>query len=242
MRDLTELTDVEKPAWPLLSEAISTSRVSMEVLPVDPAQARASLLRTQLTADSWIGSFMLNCGGVLLDSGWLRIYGSPGTGASTALPSLAEVNDLFDPDWRPSDGLVVAHDVLGGVFVLNGPDPQSMNRPGKPGGVVYFQPHALRWDDFEAGYEDTLRWFLGNDGSEELYETLRWPGWRAETGPLPTSHGITFKPDLWTAAARRDLTAARRRAIHMTDLLDLHRSTGLKLDKIDPGFLGDFDH
>lgn len=77
MRDLTELTDVEEPAWPLLSEAISNSRVSMDVLPVDPALARGSLLQLQASARSSLSSFVLNCGGVLLDSGWLRIYGSP---------------------------------------------------------------------------------------------------------------------------------------------------------------------
>ncbi|WP_405880080.1 DUF2625 domain-containing protein [Streptomyces sp. NBC_01136] len=243
MRDLTELTDVEEPAWPLLSEALSTSMVSMDVLPVDPAQARATLLQMQISARSWLGAFVLNCGGVLLDSGWLRFYGSPGAEASHGLPSLAEVNGFpehFDPAWRPEGGLVIAHDVLGGTFVLNGPDPEAVGRPGKPGEVVYFAPDALRWEDLEAGHEIWFNWFL-EDGTEQLYDNLRWPGWRGETGPLPASYGITFTPVLWTAAARRDLPAARRRALHMTDLLKLHRNTGLELDKIDPGFLGDFE-
>ncbi|MER5533525.1 DUF2625 family protein [Streptomyces mirabilis] len=244
MRDLTELTDVEEPAWPLLSEAISNSRVSMDVLPVDPALARGSLLQLQASARSSLSSFVLNCGGVLLDSGWLRIYGSPDDDAPPGTPSFAEVNDFperFDPAWRPEGGLVIAHDVLGGVFVVNGPDPAQANRPGGPGEVLYFAPDSLRWDALGVGHADWLTWLLDEGGIEQFYDTLRWPGWRAETGPMPGSHGITFDPVLWTAANRRDLPAARRRAVHMSDLMDLHRGTGLELDKIDPGFLGNFD-
>ncbi|WSS89626.1 DUF2625 domain-containing protein [Streptomyces sp. NBC_01176] len=242
MRDLTELTDVEEPAWPLLSEAISTSKVSLEVLPVEPAQARAALLQLQVTARSWLGAFVLNCGGVSLDSGWLRIYGSPGDGSPKGPPGIADVNDFparFDPAWRPDGGLVVGHDVLGGTYVLNGPEPGAVGRPGGPGEVVYFAPDSLRWEALDVGHAAWLGWLL-EGGTEDFYDNLRWPGWRAETGPLPGSQGITFDPVLWSADARRDLPAARRRALHMTELLDLHRDVGLELDKIDPGFLGNF--
>ncbi|MFD0070741.1 DUF2625 family protein, partial [Streptomyces sp. NPDC127574] len=67
MRELSELTDVEEPAWPLLAKALDASGVSMEVLPVDPALGRACLLQLQVTARSWLGGMVLNCGGVVLD-------------------------------------------------------------------------------------------------------------------------------------------------------------------------------
>ncbi|MEU9291034.1 DUF2625 family protein [Streptomyces sp. NPDC048275] len=243
MPDLTELSDVEEPAWPLVSQAISTSRVSMEVLPVDPAQGHSTLLQLRLTERSWLGAFALNCGGVLLDSGWLRIYGSPAVGPP-GLPSLAEVNRLparFDPAWQPDGGIVVAHDALGGAFIRNGNDPKAAGRPGAPGEMLYFAPDALRFEALEAGYETWLNWFLLDGGSEQLYDNLRWPGWRAETGPLPADHGITFVPYLWTADNRRDLPAARRRALPMSELLGLHRNMVLELDSLDTGFLGNFD-
>jgi hypothetical protein len=241
MRDLTELTDVEEPAWPLLSEVLSTSPVSLEVIPVDPAEGRATLLQLQVTARSWLGALALNCGGVLLDSGWLRIYGSPGADTSTGMPSIARVNGFparFDPLWQPDGGVVVAHDVLGGAFVVNGPDPEAVGRPGGPGEVVYFAPDSLRWDALGVGHADWLNWLL-EGGTEQFYDTLRWPGWRGESGPLPGTQGISFLPYLWSAEARRDLPAASRRVLQMTELLGLHRDVGLKLDEVDPGFLGD---
>ncbi|MFF4354999.1 DUF2625 family protein [Streptomyces sp. NPDC001530] len=247
MRDLTELTDVEEPSWPVLSEALATSGVSMDVLPGDPAQGRATLLQLQITARSWLGGMVLNCGGVVLDSGWLRIYGSPGAGTSTGipgavtgLPSLAQVNDFprqFDPSWRPFNGLVVGHDVLGGVFVMNGPDPEAAGRPGRPGEIVYFAPDSLRWDSLEVGHAAWLTWLL-TEGTEQFYDTLRWPGWRAESGALTGRQGLSVVPFLWSAEARRDLMSTSRRAVPLAEILSLHRDFALKLDSVDPGFLG----
>ncbi|MFC9849354.1 DUF2625 family protein [Streptomyces sp. NPDC060223] len=242
MRDLTELTDVEEPAWPLLSEKLSTtSSVSLEVLPVDPAQGRGTLLQLQVTARSWLGALVLNCGGVVLDSGWLRIYGSPGEETPSGPPGLAEVNDFparFDPAWRPEGGLVIGHDVLGGVFVLNGPDPEAEGRPGRPGEMIYFAPDSLRWESLEVGYSTWLDWLL-TGGMDQFYDTLRWPGWRGESGALTGTQGISVSPFLWSADARRDLTATTRRPAPLAELLDLHRSSALKLDSVDPGFFGE---
>ncbi|MGD1219536.1 MULTISPECIES: DUF2625 family protein [Streptomyces] len=247
MRDLTELTDVEEPSWPLLSEALAASGVSMDVLPADPALGRATLLQLQVTARSWLGGLVLNCGGLVLDSGWLRIYGSPAAdtstglpGASADLPSLAEVNEFperFDPSWRPANGLVVGHDVLGGVFLVNGADPEAAGRPGRPGEIVYFAPDSLRWEALEVGHGAWLEWFL-REGTDRFYDTLRWPGWRAESGLLGGTQGLSVVPFLWSAEARRDLHSTSRRAVPLAEILQLHRDFALKLDKVDPGFFG----
>ncbi|MFD5076103.1 DUF2625 family protein [Streptomyces sp. NPDC058371] len=247
MRDLTELIDVEEPAWPLVSAELATGEVHVDLLPVDPERGRRALLQLQITARSWLGGIVLNCGGLVLDSGWLRVYGSPGDDGPgglpgvVALPSLAEVNGFpghFDPAWRPRDALVVAHDVLGGVFTVNGPDPQAAGRPGEPGEVVYFAPDSLRWDALGTGYGPWLAWLL-TGGMDQFYETLRWPGWRAETGALSGTQGLSFVPFLWSADARRDLAATSRRAVPLAELLGVNRDFCQELDSVDPGFLGD---
>ncbi|MFF6993530.1 DUF2625 family protein [Streptomyces sp. NPDC008313] len=242
MRDLTELTDVDKPAWPLLAAEISESRVSMDTLPADPSVSRDTLLQLQITARSWLGAFVLNSGGLILDSGWLRIYGSPEPGSG--MPSLAQVNALparFDPLWRPGAGLVVGHDVLGGAFVLNGPDAKAAGRPGEPGEVVYFAPDSLRWEALGAGHDAWLGWLLST-GTEQFYDNLRWPGWRGESGALTGTQGLSITPFLWSADARRDLNATSRRAAPLSEILDLHRDYAHRLDSVDPGFLGDLKH
>ncbi|MET9463074.1 DUF2625 family protein [Streptomyces canus] len=109
---------------PAVGASIPEARFNrVEVLPGDAETGRASLLQLQVSARSISGGIVLNCGGLLVDSGWLRIFGSPGGAHVEGLPGLAEINAMpttYDPA-RPADaGLEIVHDVLEGVFTLNG--------------------------------------------------------------------------------------------------------------------------
>jgi hypothetical protein len=154
MREVDELLNVDDPAWPLVLQELSGTDVPVEVLPGDAETGRASLLQLQVSARSNLGGIVLNSGGLLVDSGWLRIFGSPGDAHAEKLPGLAEINAMpstFDPAWRPGAGLVIAHDVLGGVFALNGGNPREADRPGEPGEILYFAPDSLGWEALGAG-------------------------------------------------------------------------------------------
>ncbi|MFA7768529.1 DUF2625 domain-containing protein [Streptomyces sp. NPDC048723] len=240
MRTLNELIDVDGPAWPELSAELGAGAVPVEVLPADPALARASLLQLQVTARSYLGAVVLHCGGLLLDDGWLRVLGSPAADRSRGLPGLAQANafpSAFDADWCPDDGLVVAYDVLGGVFALNGARPADSGRPGGPGEIVYFAPDALRWEAVEAGYAAWLSWLLSG-ALDQFYADLRWPGWRAEVAELNGGRGLSLYPPLWSAEGRGDLAATSRRAVPMGQLLGFARETGQQFDGVDAGFMG----
>ncbi|KDN82218.1 DUF2625 family protein [Kitasatospora cheerisanensis] len=123
------------PAWPELRTALAAAP-SVRALPVDEREGRRCLRQLQVTARSTLGALTLHTGGLLVDDGWLRVYGG-GTGAGDGLPSLGRVNRFPaapDPAWHPGTGLVLGHDVLGGVFALNGHDPAGAGRPGAPAG------------------------------------------------------------------------------------------------------------
>jgi hypothetical protein len=240
MREVNELLNVDDPAWPLLLQELSGTDVPVEVLPGDAGTGRASLLQLQVSARSNLGGIVLNCGGLLVDSGWLRIFGSPRGADAERLPGLMEINAMpstFDPAWRPGAGLVVAHDVLGGVFALNGGNPQEAGRPGEPGEIVYFGPDSLGWEALGAGHSAWLSWILSG-GFQEFYGGLRWDGWRTEVSALNGRQGLSFFPPLWSAEARQDLLATSRRAVPMAELLGLSRDSCLQFDGADPGFLG----
>ncbi|WP_067832531.1 DUF2625 family protein [Actinomadura kijaniata] len=234
MRPLPELTDVPDPAWPALSDRLAAAAVPLRVLEPDPEGARTCLLQLQVTARSWLGALILNCGGLLLDDGWLRVYGGGGPG----LPGLGRVN-AFDEGRDPAEGLVVAHDVLGGVFALNGIDPAAAGRPGQPGEVIYFAPDALRWEPLDVGHGDWLAWLLEGP-LDDFYGTLRWPGWREEIAALPPTEGITVYPFLWSAEAQQNLPKTTRRPVPMRELLSLSGHCCATLGECDPGFLGAF--
>ena len=72
----------------------------------------------------------MQCGGVILDHGWLRLYG--GGCPERGLPSLAEANGLDGSELGALPNFAVAHDVLGGLYELSGPH---SDRPGEPGEI-----------------------------------------------------------------------------------------------------------
>ncbi|GAA5019169.1 DUF2625 family protein [Kitasatospora paranensis] len=237
MRTLPELTDVPDPAWPLLLRECAGSPAAPEVLTGDPAQGAACLLQLQVTARSYLGAMALNCGGLRFGGGWLRVYGGAG---GAGLPGLAEVNGFpteVDPAWRPDDALVLGHDVLGGVFALNGPDPAALGRPGAPGQVRYLAPDTLEWEALEMGHGAWLGWLLSG-AVDSFYQGLRWPGWQQETAALSPDQGITVYPFLWSKEARADLAGTTRRPARMAELLGITAEFCAQFGLPDPGFLG----
>ncbi|KIH96782.1 hypothetical protein LP52_22880 [Streptomonospora alba] len=241
MRALSELVDVDESAWPALQEEFARSGVPVRVLPAErPRRGRSCLLQLQLTVRSALGAVALHSGGLLVDSGWVRIFGGAGPDAHDALPSLARVNGFPadpEPGWRPEGGLVVAHDVLGGVFAINGPEAEGLGRPGDPGEIAYFGPDTLEWEPLEVGHGAWLSWVLGG-GLEHFYRGLRWPGWREEVVGVAPSHGIVVEPCLWSAHAQGGIADACRRPVPTAELVGLYRSETARLGLAGPGFLG----
>ncbi|CAG6393643.1 conserved hypothetical protein [Actinacidiphila cocklensis] len=144
----------------------------------------------------------------------------------------------FDPAWHPAAGLVVGHDVVGGVFTLNGHDPAAVGRPGAPGQMTYFAPDTLAWEALEMGHSAWVSWLLSGR-LETFYDGLRWPGWREEAAALVPSQGITVYPFLWSKEAHADLAATSRRAVPMREVLGVAVDFAKRMGPDDPGFIGE---
>lgn len=219
MRDIAELVEVDDPGWPVVTEALAA--VDHVVLPADGATCRATLLQLQVTARSLLGAVVLNSGGIVLQHGLVRVYG----GSGGALPSLAEVNSFpgsFDPGWQMSR-LVLAHDVLGGVFALNGPE------------IGYFGPDSPEWADLGIGHSQWLMW-LAQDGALDFYRDLLWPSWQSDVARLGPREGIAVFPPLWSKESRGD--GVSRKAVPLAEILSLHGDTCAQTGIADPGHLG----
>ncbi|WUD76678.1 DUF2625 domain-containing protein [Streptomyces sp. NBC_00510] len=240
MRQIDELTDVDTPAWPELAAVLTGGPVAARVLPGDRGEGRRCLLQLQVTARSALGALVLNTGGVLLDDGWVRVFGG-GPAAGGGLPSLGQVNRfpaVLDPAWHPGTALVVGHDAVGGVFALNGHAPAAAGRPGAPGQMTYFAPDTLAWEAMETGYSGWVTWLLSGR-LETFYDGLRWPGWREEAAALTPSQGIAVYPFLWSQEAHADLAATTRQAVAMSQVLAFAADFARRTGPADPGFLGE---
>ena len=88
--------------------------------------------------------------------------------------------------------LLVADDVLGGFFAING------GALGEEMGLVfYFSPDTADWEALEFGYSQFVFWCLqGNIAG--FYESMRWPGWEQEISTLGGDQAISIFPFLFT--------------------------------------------
>lgn len=188
VRAVGELRDVDDPAWPHIAQALRGAASPVTIVEVEPARGAAVLYRLQVTARSSLGALALNCGGLIVDDGWLRLLG----GGGDRLLDLAAANGLGDPmDRTTSPGsMLVALDALGGQFAIDGGDLQI-----GPGEVCYLAPDTLAWEGTGLLHGDFVVWALGT-GLEEFYADLRWPGWRTEVASLTYDSGLSMYPPL----------------------------------------------
>ena len=175
----------------------------------------------QVTVRSFLGGIVGNCGGLLIDAGWLRVLGAGVTG----LPGVHEANHLTG---TPPLLLTIAWDVMGGQFAVNGG-----GLAAESGEVCYWQPDALEWLGLGLGYGAFIAWAL-SDQLEPFYTDLRWPGWEHEVLALDLDQGVFSYPPVFTKEGS-DLRRARREAVPMTELHEALSRAALELAEVPDG-------
>jgi hypothetical protein len=149
----------------------------------------------------------LHCGGLLIDHGWVRLFGAGHVG----LPSLAAANSLPAPDGSSPSMLLIGEDVLGGKFAVNGGA-----LSGAPGEVNLWAPDTLAWTSLGIGHGDFVYWMIGG-GATALYGSLRWPGWEIEVSAVALDHGLMLYPPPCTVEGQ-DTSKASRRSVPRDEL------------------------
>ena len=207
MRPLSELINTDDPAWPEVQEWIAGATNAVEVLPVNLADRDAVLLALQVTTRSPMGAIVYETGGLLIDHGWLRILGSGHSRLPRSLASWNEGRTMFG-DGQPPGYLLVADDVLGGFFAING------GALGEEmGSVFYFAPDTADWECLDFSYSQFVYWCLQGDIAD-FYESLRWPGWEQEISTLGGDQAISVYPFLFTKGEPiREPIAERHRGV-----------------------------
>lgn len=224
---MRELAVVDDPAWPAVAEALRSAGPSTHVIPIEREAGERCLHRLQVTARSTLGALALNTGGVTVGHGWMRLLGGGGDG----LVDLATANGLADPSSAsPSPPvLVVAYDVLGGCFAINGG-----GLPGTLGEVHYWAPDSLRWEPIGSGHTDLVHWSV-TAGLDAFYADLRWSGWEREVAVVPLDFGLGVYPPLCMAESR-PLESATRQPVPWSELRGFLTTLAQQLDALErPG-------
>ena len=213
MRPLSELINTDEPAWPEVQKWIAGATNAVEVLPVNEADRDAALLAIQVTTRSPMGAIVYETGGLLIDHGWLRILGSGHSRLPRSLASWNEGRTMFG-DEQPPGYLLVADDVLGGFFAINGG-----SLGPEQGSVFYFAPGTAEWECLDFSYSQFIFWCLqGNIAG--FYEDVRWPGWEQEISTLGGDQAIFVFPFLFTKTKpiREPIAERQRRVAPISEL------------------------
>ncbi len=203
--DMFVLTD--KPEW--IEERIEKSMTNgfqkvlddikkstkmVNVLPSDDA-IRNMLKKTyEINSESLLGLLLENSGGIIIDN-WIRFYG-------TGEMNFISKNNLF-----PIKYLVIAEDILGGLFVCLEND-----------NIGYFAPDCLNIEDLEIGFSQFLYWCLHGD-TDMFYKAYRWTNWQKDILNLKNSEGIAFYPFLWAEA--ENLESRSRKILPINEIIQL---------------------
>lgn len=220
-KTLDELINAKEPGWPLVQQWLSQANKPVEVLDVPPRRGAGVLLALQVTTRSPLGALAFQSGGLLVDHGWVRVLGG---GCARMEGDLARWNGLGErPLVQPFDGaMLVAHDVLGGFFALDG----GALGEGK-GGAYYLAPDTLEWEPLTGSYSELLAFLLTGDLAK-FYEDFRWPGWEKEVAALPPDRGYSFVPPLF---AKDEGQGRSRAGVPMVELLGMNLDLAGQLEE-----------
>jgi hypothetical protein len=200
MRPLDELVHEPESALQLVQGWIAEAVHPCEILPPSN-QSHDVLLRLQVTTRSPLGAIAYSTGGILMDHGYLRVLGS-------GHPRLAR-NIVDWNEGRSSGFLLVADDVVGGFFALNGG-----GLGDNVSSMYYLAPDSLDWEPLEVGFSDFLKWSTSAK-LHDFYSTMRWPGWESDIAQLAPDECFTFYPYLWTSEG--SVQRSRRSAVGVAE-------------------------
>ncbi|MDB6063873.1 MAG: hypothetical protein JWR26_81 [Pedosphaera sp.] len=203
MRSLSELKSTDDPGIKKIREWVKGATNDCLLLP--PSQNRDQiLLQSQVTTRSTIGAIAYETGGVLVDGGWLRFLGSGHPKITRTLP-----------DWnqgRSSGYYLVADDVVGGFFAING---GAFGADTKK--MYYWAPDSLEWEALGIGFTDFFIGALSNRVAD-FYADLRWATWRKDIAAISGDQCFSFYPFLWTKEG--SLTASHRGEVLAQEAFD----------------------
>ena len=177
-----------------LLDDIKKSTKTVHILPSEDTIKSVLKNTYEINSKSLLSVILEYTGGIIIDN-WIRIYGT------------GEINFISRNNLFPFDNIVIAEDILGGLFVCI-----------ENGNIGYFAPDCLELEDMEIGFSQFLYWCLQGD-TDTFYRYYRWKDWQKDVLHLKSSEGIAFYPFLWAEA--ESLESRSRRIVPMDEIIRL---------------------
>jgi hypothetical protein len=118
VKTIEQLT-TDTSGFALVKEWAKNSKNKVELLLVEKTKACETLYNLQVTTRSPLGAITYFTGVILIDNGWIRILGSGSEKLKRTIVSWNKGKTFSQIGEQPKY-LLVADDVLGGLFAING--------------------------------------------------------------------------------------------------------------------------
>ncbi|MDO4259905.1 MAG: DUF2625 family protein [Actinomycetaceae bacterium] len=195
--------------WDELVEEVSRSTNNARILPLSHNRGPELAASIHVSEKSTLGSMIMNCGGILVDHGWLRLL----AGGTDLLPDVIAASG----GGTPTSHIIVGHDILGGLFAIDGGG-LGINS----GEVCYFAPDSLEWEGLNIGHTSFIYWALSGPNYHKFYSSWRWEGWEKEIQEFPLDRGIFVFPFLCSVGGTPDWETLTRKDVPISELHALY--------------------
>ncbi len=212
MKSLVELTGKESN-WHVVEDLIKNAVNAYEILPKDDKAAEKALLELQQSVSSLMGAITYETGGIFIDNGWLRLLGS-GHERLTRTIAGWNLGRSYDGAGETPGYLMVADDVLGGLFAVNGTELGE-----DVGNIYYLAPDTIEWEPLEINFHEFLAFCFAGD-LNELYGEFRWEGWANDIKALNGDQAFLMTPPLWVHEPE-NIGERQRHALPMEEVFDI---------------------
>ena len=152
MSNSNDLIDSSETTLRLVKSWIKDSNNNVTLFEPDLSMNSKILSNYQVSTKSVLGTIIYYTGGLLIEDGWLRLLGSNSKLLGRNIYEWNKLNIYYPKS------ILVADDVIGGFFALNGGDIGENLR-----NIYYFAPDTLEWEDMEMKYSDFIHWLCSDD-------------------------------------------------------------------------------
>ncbi|MEC4112702.1 DUF2625 family protein [Myroides pelagicus] len=230
MRKIKELIDPYNYGWTLLKQWIEQSTRQVNVLPIhSKEQTETALVETQVTTKSILGAIIYHTGGVIVNNGWIRIWGSGSETLNRSIPEWSKGKSFQTLNEVPGY-LVIADDVLGGLFCINGG-----TLGNDIGNIYYFAPDCLDFEPLEVTYSELINFFLLGD-IDTFYQDFHWSTETDDLKKLSYDEVFNFMPPLWTKEGKQ-IENTFKGKINIEEYFNLNVELRLGLNRIEDKYL-----
>ena len=204
-----EIIMAENNLWSQLNGIIEQTSKKVEVRDLKGV-SKDEASELGFNPESLLGVIVSKTSGFTVDN-WVRVLGQ---GISEYNKDKTEVTDGM---------LVVAFDVVGGLFALNvGRFEEAQSA------VWYFAPDTLEWESLDVSYTGFIKWALTGD-TDGFYSNMRWDSWEQDCKTIPFEEVMLIYPFLW--ANECNINTASKRVVAFNELYNLNLENWRKFNK-----------